>query len=311
MFTVDPKITDLNVKEKSILKVLFSMNIHQVATPEMILEDARSYVLFFRESKGQISAYIALYLLATSRKLFYSCSSNPFPDESLESVEEEALAFAESLGAMLDEMDFSRIPVIEQERWLEEQEIFKTPVASPKQEEITEAAPTPVSSAPTADSTQKNSTAPTPVQTSTVVSQPQPQQPEQKTAQNIPTPQQTTPSSAPQQSQPATPLQSRTASAPQEEKQRSQQPASQTVKPTIVQAKPNRAQVVPHHTEQTPRAPKPASAQPQQQKPVAPAQSVKPVAVKPKEPIASDATPSATSVVSREREALARLLTSF
>ena len=49
MFTIDQNITDLKIKERRILKILFSMNIHQVASPEMILEEARSYVLFFGE----------------------------------------------------------------------------------------------------------------------------------------------------------------------------------------------------------------------------------------------------------------------
>ena len=124
MFTIDPKITDLHVKEKNIHKMLFSMNIHQVATPEMMLEDARSYALFFRESKGKLSAYIALHLMLTNRSLYYSYSGNPFPDKKMGTVEEEAVAFVESLGAMLDEINFLKISDSEKELWIDKQEIF-------------------------------------------------------------------------------------------------------------------------------------------------------------------------------------------
>ncbi|HUI45079.1 MAG TPA: hypothetical protein VL122_03675 [Nitrospirota bacterium] len=108
------------------VKVFFSMNNHQVATPEMMLEEARSYIIFFREAKDKISAYIGLHLLLTGRKLYYAHSSNPFPAEELDSVQEEALVFAEGLGAMLDELDFSRLPPGEASRWIEKQDIFKS-----------------------------------------------------------------------------------------------------------------------------------------------------------------------------------------
>jgi hypothetical protein len=127
MFTLDPIITDLNVKERNIHKIFFSMNIHKVATPEMMLEDARSYALIFRESKGKFSAYIALHLLSTNRKLYYSHVENPFLDDQLETINEEATAFAESLGAMLDEIDFTKLSDSEQDRWLDGQEIFLQP----------------------------------------------------------------------------------------------------------------------------------------------------------------------------------------
>ena len=103
MFVIEKNITDLNIREKNVLKLLFSMNVHQVATPEMILEEARSYILFFRETGGKVSAYIALHLTVTNRKLYYVHSSNPFPEGEMETVEQEALEFAEGLGAVLDE----------------------------------------------------------------------------------------------------------------------------------------------------------------------------------------------------------------
>jgi len=127
------------VKEKNIHKVLFSMNIHQVATPEMMLEDARSYVLFFRENRGRLSAYIALHLMLTNRSLYYSYSGNPFLDKKMGTVEEEAVAFVESLGAMLDEIYFSKITDSEKELWINKQEIF-----SQKQSPETGSAPKPV-----------------------------------------------------------------------------------------------------------------------------------------------------------------------
>ncbi len=134
MFTIDPKITERDLKKKNLFKVFLSMNNHQVATPETSLEEARSYVFFAREGRNRVSAYIGLHLLHTDRKLFYAHSTNPFLEDELQEVEEEARYFAEDLGAMLDEVDFANLSEPEKNRWIEGQSIFsreKQPEAVP------------------------------------------------------------------------------------------------------------------------------------------------------------------------------------
>jgi hypothetical protein len=126
MFTIDPKATEKDLKGKNIFKVLLSMNSHQVATPETSLEDARSYVFFFHEGKHRFSAYIGLHLLLTDRKLIYRYSANPFMEDELSEVENEARDFAEYLGAMMDEVDFASMSEPEQNRWIGDQGIFRT-----------------------------------------------------------------------------------------------------------------------------------------------------------------------------------------
>ncbi len=133
MFNADPNITDLNVREKNLSKILFSMNIHQVATPELSVEDARCYVLFFGEGSNSI-AYIALYLTRTDGRIYYSYSANPFPQEGLAQVEEEARGFVEDMGFVLDEMPLAGASPAEKNRWIDEQAIFskkKQPAVQP------------------------------------------------------------------------------------------------------------------------------------------------------------------------------------
>lgn len=143
MFTIDPEKTVEELREKKIFKVFSSMNNHQVATPETSLEEARSYVLFFREGGKKLSVYIGLHLLPTDRKLFYAHSANPFFEDDLNDVEEEARNFAEDLGAMLDEVNFANLSDAEREDWLENQSIFSRkkppepePAEQPAQPEV-------------------------------------------------------------------------------------------------------------------------------------------------------------------------------
>ncbi len=144
MFKIDPHITEKGLKGKSIFKVLISMNSHQVATPETSLEDARSYVFFFREEQHRLSAYIGLHLLLTDRKLFYGYSSNPFKEDDLPEVEDAARDFAEYLGAMLDEVAFENMSDLEQDKWIEAQDIFSEK-AQPQSEAVTEPVTAPTS----------------------------------------------------------------------------------------------------------------------------------------------------------------------
>jgi hypothetical protein len=123
MFAITDNITDLKVKERNIYKMLYSMNSPQVATPELSVEEARCYVLFFSEGPN-LSAYIGLYLPRIDRKIFYAYTANPFPFEAAPDVEFEATGFAEDMGFLLDEISVSGMPVDDRNRWIEEQYIF-------------------------------------------------------------------------------------------------------------------------------------------------------------------------------------------
>ena len=123
MFTIDNKLQDLQVKQRSIYKILYSMNSHPVATPEMSVEEARCYILFFSEGTN-LSAFIGLYLPGNDRKFFYAYNSNPFPFEAAEDVENEARQFAEDMGFLLDEINVSGMAPEDRNHWIEDQYIF-------------------------------------------------------------------------------------------------------------------------------------------------------------------------------------------
>jgi hypothetical protein len=259
MFTVDPNITDLKVKEKSMLKVLFSMNTHQVATPEMSLEEARSYVIFCREGGGKISAYIGLHLLVTNRRLFYPHSSNPFPEEDMNGVDEEARGFAEGLGAVLDEIDITKMSSEEKNHWIDDQAIFNL-------KKQIEAKPAEQPAAPVTTA---------------------PEQPPGPAAQPAPAVQ---PASV---AQPASPAQPPPVAQPQE---------------TAAPAAPGYTAPVPPVPEPPPQAARQVSAK----RPEDIIQrAIKAGVVKAPKPQLKKEIHSANGIVSRDKEALARLLSSF
>ncbi len=352
MFTIDQKVTLENLREKNLAKAFFSMNNHQVATPEMMLEEARSYILFFLEPGGKSSAYIGLQLLATGRKLFYSHSSNPFHDGETKPIEEEALVFVEGLGALLDQKDFTQLTFEEKKRWMEEQEIFSEAEPEtaeeepadeapqepgPVQQEPQESLPSPGVSGPEAAPQPPQQPVPpvqyqpqpSPQPVPPVQYQPQPapqpvppvQYQPQPSPQPVPPIQyQPQPPQQPVQSAPqapsmpyqpqATPPQAQPAAyeQPTFEKQKEQSaPKHENHAPLHRQAK--QAAGRPAEDEETPeriaRDPSAKGRQDIMQK------AIKAGVVKPPRPSQQREAPAAAGVVSRDREALARLLTSF
>jgi hypothetical protein len=185
MFTIDKDITIPKLREKSLVKVFFSMNNHQIATPEMMLEEARSYVMFYSEPGGRVSAYIGLYLLQTGRRLIYAHSSNPFSPRELDSVEDEALCFVEGLGALVDEIEVADLSDEEVDRWMEEQEIFSLQAWPEKSPE----APSPEPVETEAVLTEPQALQPSPAVPEVTPSAPQ-QQPEPQPAPESPQPRQ-------------------------------------------------------------------------------------------------------------------------
>ena len=295
MFIVDPKIADLNIKDKNVLRILFSMNIHQVATPEGILEEARTYIVFFREGGGRLSAYIELLLLQTNRKLFYVCSSNPFFEADMNMVEEEARAFAEGLGAMLDEVDMTKISQDEKNRWVEEHcLLIQKPAPVPATDAKTDAPQgQQLQEAPPAQRQQAAQTPPTlHAATPPLTSQPT-QAPEPQTA------------ASPAQPVYQAPSIPKVTPAPQQSPQAPQpQPAVSPAQP-VYQAPPMQPMAPTPH-----QPPQPQQLSAKQQQEIM-QQAIKTGITKPPKHAVKKEAPTDNGVVSRDREALARLLTSF
>jgi hypothetical protein len=288
----------------------------------MMSEEARSYIIFFREGGGKMSAYIGIHLLLTGRKLFYSHTSNPFPERNLSSVEEEARSFAEGLGAMLDEVNLSTMSRDEKDRWIDAQDIF-----TPDREKV-EAPAAPAQAAPVAEAP---SVPQQPLQSQPALPVQDMQQPPQKTqpvaaASVIPQ------SSQAQQVQPDAVPQAPKVPPSLQEQQVQQQPV-QHVSPEPIVPEP-----------QTTAVPQAKSRKQQAEKEAAPAahseeeiwefteqayskaaqasteskerheimdEAIKAGIVKPSKPKMKKDVQTATGVVSRDREALARLLASF
>ncbi len=319
MFAIDQNITLDKIREKNLMKAFFSMNNHQIATPEMMLEDARSFILFFRESAGKLSAYIGLQLLVTGRKLFYSHSSNPFSEDEIKSIEEEALIFVEGLGALLDEKDFSQLTSREKQQWMEDQEIFVEKAVPERREAETAVEAPHEPKVPQEPAVQQGlQSAQTTAVTSGSAAAPQPPQQQAPPVQNAPQPPQQATQYVPQI--PSVPVAPQAAPPPAQQAQPVgyEQQAFETQKEKPAPKRENRSPLPgiakqmeerPVEAEEAPE--KPAHGPSAKGRQEIMQKAIKAGIVKAPKPLQKKEGLPATGVVSRDREALARLLTSF
>jgi hypothetical protein len=291
MFSIDTKITDLKLKEKSLAKLLFSMNNHQVATPDMSAEEAKSYVFILREGNKYL-CYVCLYFLRSDRRMYYSYDKNPFTDNELPDVEEEARGFAEDLGAMLDELDLVHLSDIEKDRWIDEQNMFSGKKMSQETSGDTLAK---------AGVDQSR-----PAEHTTPVAAPEPSaKPAAAPAEPSKPAETVTPAPSAPAPQPVPAVQPAAAAAPAE------RPQIQTPAPPPVTPRPQKRQA--DSTRQASDQPKTVAPTPASERP---AEEVLTRAVNEdrvpatKQPLKKD-VPSSAGAVKRNKEALARLLASF
>ncbi len=300
MFSVENNVTDVKIREKKPFKVLFSMNVHQVANPEMSLEDARSCVFFCREGGGKVAVFVGLHFLVSNRKLFYSHSGNPFSEGQLADIEDEARRFAEDLGAVLDEKNFSKMSGSEKEAWIANLEIL----SGKKREEEKRQEHAPAETKPQPANTAAQNAAvpgalpqPVPVQVSPV--QPAPVAPAQ---------------AAPEQPQPvqASPA-SKSGPAPSKQAQIQANAQTPSAPLAVPQAplQPARKTAGQRQANDAAAAPSPEGQPPAQAADNLLQEAVKAGVVKaPKAQLKKDIR-TAAGLISREKEALARLLASF
>lgn len=324
MFTIDPNITAIPLKGKNLFKALFSMNTHQIATPEMGLANARSYVFFSREGDKRLSAYIGIYLLNADRRFFYPYSGNPFSENEIGTVEDEARNFTEDLGAMLDELDCACMSDQEKDQWIEAQDVFsRTPAPETKTEEQPVAAlelealqaPPTQQTPPLPQATLAPQAAPAPA-TPPVPTEPQTIQPpaaplQAPVMQSVAEPQET------QVEQPVAEPQPAPVAQPVAEPQQTQVlPSREAASPVVaspdtsgVETPPVQVQELEHPQTRKASADSLAAAAEVRQKIIQKAVKAGVIKSPPQSP--KQETTSPTGVVSRDREALARLLTSF
>lgn len=124
MFDIHPEMKSIQVGREQIVTIIESINSPMVAAASKPLEPAKSFILGVRNTSGLFSIYVYLHLLQSKECMIYLHDPPEVPMESYHDTELEALQFVESMGFMVDNVNFRNLAPEQQITLMEEMPMF-------------------------------------------------------------------------------------------------------------------------------------------------------------------------------------------
>lgn len=109
MFKPEPSITWLPAVREQVVAVVESINQPQVSVPGKAPQAVSGHLVGIRNGNGTFSIYVGLHLPRTGENVVYVHERRQLTVDEYRAVEVEALQFLESMGFMLDNLNFRNL----------------------------------------------------------------------------------------------------------------------------------------------------------------------------------------------------------
>ncbi len=109
MFKPEPSITWVPVVREQVVAIVESINQPQVSIPGKQSQQVFGHLVGIRNANGTFSIYVALHLPKSGENVVYVNDRHQLTVEEYRDVEVEGLHFLESMGFMLDNMNFRNL----------------------------------------------------------------------------------------------------------------------------------------------------------------------------------------------------------
>ncbi len=116
MFVQQKQLTVLNVPCNRVAMLYCSGTDIQLALPGLPSQMGRAYLVML-QGGGKVQVLVGLHMLKSGCNVFYISDAGEVPAEQADQQFEEGLVFAESMGFVLNDVELSRMPAAEQERY--------------------------------------------------------------------------------------------------------------------------------------------------------------------------------------------------
>lgn len=110
MFEIRPDIGFLQTSRENIVAIIESINQPMVAAAGGSAEQTKCYIVGVRNASGLFSIHIYLYMNNTQECLIYLHDPPEIQMDNYHDTELEALGFVESMGFMVDNLNFRTMP---------------------------------------------------------------------------------------------------------------------------------------------------------------------------------------------------------
>ena len=127
MFKPEPSISHLPFTRDQVVAVVESINQPQVSIPGKTSQAVQGYLCGLRNPNGSFSIYVGLHLAAAGENVVYVNDKPQLTVDEYRAVEVEGLHFLESMGFMLDNLNFRNLTAELQEQTFKRIPLFHPP----------------------------------------------------------------------------------------------------------------------------------------------------------------------------------------
>jgi hypothetical protein len=127
VFHPEPTITHLPVLREQVVAVVESINQPQVSVPGKASQTVTGHLCGVRNGNGSFSIYVGLHLAKSGENVVYVNDRSQLTVEEYRTVEVEGLHFLESMGFMLDNLNFRNLAADVQEQTFRRIPLFHPP----------------------------------------------------------------------------------------------------------------------------------------------------------------------------------------
>ncbi len=127
VFRPEPTISHLPVVKEQVVAIIESINQPQISVPGKTSQLVTSHLCGVRNPNGSFSIYVGLHLTKTGENVIYVNDRVQLSVEEYREVEVEGLHFLESMGFMLDNLNFRNLTPDVQEQTFQRISLFHPP----------------------------------------------------------------------------------------------------------------------------------------------------------------------------------------
>jgi hypothetical protein len=127
VFEPDPSILFIPASRDQVVALVESINQPQVSIPGKEPQAVQGFLCGLRNANGTFSIYVSLFLAKSHENVVYASDRREVGMEEYRDVEIEGLHFLESMGFMLDNLNFRNLAHAQQVETLKRVPAFQPP----------------------------------------------------------------------------------------------------------------------------------------------------------------------------------------
>ena len=127
MFTPDPSFQAVPAARDQLVALIEGINQPQVSIPGKPSQGVFGYLCGVRNANGTFSIYVALHLPKSAENVVYLPQRRQVTADEYREVQDEGLLFLESMGFMLDNLNYRSLAPAQQEATLQRVPVFAAP----------------------------------------------------------------------------------------------------------------------------------------------------------------------------------------